>query len=63
MDPPYQRIGFHPHGHDDRTSTGAGSVRINPVGRDRVAALPQPYGDCKAARAWRGVTFDRGAWA
>ena len=29
----------------------ADSVRINPVGLSRVAALPQDYGDCKAARA------------
>ena len=33
---------------------GAGSVRINPVGLSRVAAPPRAYGDCKAARAWRG---------
>jgi hypothetical protein len=28
--------------------TRAGSVRINPVGLNRVAAPPQRYGDCKA---------------
>jgi hypothetical protein len=30
----------------------AGSVRINPVGRSRVAAPPQSYGDC-SDRHWR----------
>ena len=29
-------------------STSAGSVRINPVGLNRVATPPQRYGDCKA---------------
>jgi hypothetical protein len=31
--------------------TRAGSVRINPVGLNRVAAPLQRYGDCKTARA------------
>jgi hypothetical protein len=31
--------------------TGADSVRINPVGLNRVARPARRYGDCKAARA------------
>ena len=58
-----QRIGFHPHCHDDRVRISANAVRINPVGRSRVAASPRRYGDCKAKRAGRGATFDRGARA
>ena len=45
------RIGFHPHCHDEGRKRQRSSVRINPVGLYRVAARPQPYGDCKAARA------------